>query len=162
MKIRRGVREILGKCFCGFVEFSLLDGPMFVNCCHCTDCQVQTGSAFVINAIIEESLIKIHSGKLKRVSMPTSSGRSHDIYRCPKCLTALWSDYGKRPMRFVRVSTLTKPHNIKPDAHIFTRSKLSWVKLDKKIPAFKIFYNLEKQWPKKSLERRIKVLSPHK
>lgn len=151
-------KKIKGGCFCGAFRYELLDNPMFVNCCHCTDCQMQTGGAFVINAVIEAARIKISKGKLKRVSMPTSSKRPHDIYRCPKCFTAVWSDYGRRPMRFVRVATLDRPHKIKPNAHIFTRSKLSWVRLSKDIPAFKIFYDLKKQWPTKSSKRREKVL----
>ncbi len=32
---------------------------MFVHCCHCTLCQRQTGSAFVINAIIETDRIEL-------------------------------------------------------------------------------------------------------
>lgn len=151
-------KNLKGQCFCGFVQYELLDQPMFVNCCHCTDCQVQTGSAFVINAVIETSQIQLKSGKTKRISMPTSSGRPHDIYRCNKCWTSVWSDYGKRPIRFVRVSTLNKPHQIKPNAHIFTRSKLSWVKIPKTIPSFKVFYDLEKQWSKASLNRRKNIL----
>lgn len=36
---------------CGAVRYRLASGPMFVHCCHCRDCQRQTGSAFVINAL---------------------------------------------------------------------------------------------------------------
>ena len=32
---------------------------MFVHCCHCRDCQRQTGSAFVINALIETDRIAL-------------------------------------------------------------------------------------------------------
>src|SRR5580704_8097353 len=42
-----------GGCACGAVRYRLASAPMFVNCCHCTWCQRETGSAFVINAIIE-------------------------------------------------------------------------------------------------------------
>jgi Zn-finger nucleic acid-binding protein len=43
-----------------------------------------------------------------------------DIYRCPKCRTAVWSDYGhKVDLRFVRVSTLDEPGILKPDATLF-------------------------------------------
>lgn len=151
-------KHLKGQCFCGFFKYELLDRPMFVNCCHCTDCQHQTGGAFAINAVIESFNIKVLSGKTKRISMPTSSGRTHDIYRCPHCATAMWSDYGNRPIRFVRVSTIDKPHKIRPNAHIFTRSKLPWVKLEKTTPSFKVFYDLERQWSKKSLARRKLVL----
>jgi hypothetical protein len=57
--------------------------------------------------------------------MPTESGRPHDIYRCPTCATALWSDYGRRKvMLFVRMTTLKDARRFSPDVHIFTKSKL--------------------------------------
>ena len=113
-----------GGCACGAVRYALTAAPLFVHCCHCKDCQRQTGSAFVLNALIETDRIEMLSGEPVPVSMPTDSGRPHDIYRCPKCLTAVWSDYGRRPvLRFVRVGTLDDPKALPPDVHIFTRSK---------------------------------------
>jgi hypothetical protein len=131
---------------------------MFVNCCHCTDCQRQVGSAFVINAIIELDRIEVRSGELAAVRMPTDSGRTHDIYRCSRCGTALWSDYGGRPMRFVRATTLDDRDAIRPDAHIFTRSKVPWVTIPEDQPAFEVFYDLETQWPPEALARRRALL----
>ena len=91
--------------------------------------------------------------------MPTDSGGIHDIYRCPTCQTALWSDYGGRPvMRFVRVATLDDPEAMPPDAHIFTRSKLSWVGLPENVPAYEIYYDTKTLWPAASLERRQAML----
>ena len=131
-----------------------------MHCCDCTDCQTQTGGAFAINAIIEAEHVKLTRGKPRRVNMPTDSGRPHDIYRCAKCQTALWSDYGRRKvMLFVRVSTLKRPHRIKPDVHIFTRSKVPWVKLPKAARAFKVYYATTKEWPANSLARRDAVLA---
>jgi len=148
-----------GGCFCGAVRYRLLARPMFVNCCHCLDCQRQTGGAFAINAIVEAANIKLLKGKPRAVSMPTASGRPHDIHRCAKCATALWSDYGRRRvMLFLRVSTLDKPHAIAPDAHIFTRSKVPWVGLPADVPAFKVYYDMKKLWPPASLARRKAVL----
>ena len=37
-----------GGCACGAVRYRLTSEPMFVHCCHCLNCQRQTGSAFVI------------------------------------------------------------------------------------------------------------------
>jgi hypothetical protein len=42
-----------GGCACGAIRYRLTARPMFVHCGHCRDCQRQTGSAFVINALIE-------------------------------------------------------------------------------------------------------------
>lgn len=148
-------KKLEGGCFCGAVRYRLLAPPMFVNCCHCTNCQNQTGSAFVINAIIETKNLKKLKGALERIPMAPKGKRPHDIYRCRKCKVAVWSDYGRRSwLRFVRVGTLDHPRQIRPNAHIFTRSKLPWVELPKGAPAFKVFYDLEKLWPKESLKRR--------
>jgi hypothetical protein len=144
-----------GGCACGAVRYRLASPPMFVNCCHCRECQRQTGSAFVINAIIETSNIELLSGAPEPVSVPTDSGRPHDIYRCPRCRVALWSDYSRRPgLRFVRVGTLDDPGALSPNAHIFTRSKLPWVRLPPDMPAFEIYYDMKTLWPAASLARR--------
>ena len=144
-----------GGCFCGAVKYTVSARPMFVHCCHCTDCQCQTGSAFAINALIEAKHVKLTKGKPVPISMPTDSGRPHDIHRCAACQTALWSDYGRRGyILFLRVSTLAKPHAIKPDVHIFTRSKVPWVGLPKGARVFKVYYDMKKEWPAASLKRR--------
>lgn len=147
-----------GECSCGAVKYELSSAAMFVHCCHCLLCQRQTGSAFVINALIETARIKF-TGELTAIAMPTESGRPHDVYRCPTCLVAVWSDYGKRPaLRFVRVATLDAPHAIVPDVHIFTRSKVPWVGLPEDAKQFAEFYELEKEWPAESLARRRAIL----
>ncbi len=150
-----------GSCFCGAVRYRLETPPMFVHCCHCTDCQKQTGSAFAINALIETDRVILEPGSLEPepLEMKTDSGRPHDIYRCPKCLSALWSDYSRRKVtRFVRVSTLDNPSALTPDVHIFTRSKLAWVQLPPGARAFEVYYDMEKEWPADSLARRKAVL----
>lgn len=143
-----------GGCSCGAVRYRLTSRPMFTNCCHCLDCQKQTGGAFAINAMIETSRIEMLAGEPVVIDMPSPSGRGHEIHRCEKCEVALWSNYGRRTwMRFVRVATLDEPHAIKPDAHIFTRSRVPWVKLPDDTPAFEIYYDTPKQWSPESLAR---------
>ena len=157
--------ERSGSCACGTVRYALLAPPMFTNCCHCLDCQRQTGSAFAINAIIEASKVELLAGAPVAVPVPTDSGRPHDIYRCPDCQTALWSDYGRRGwVYFVRVGTLDAPHAIFPDAHIFTRSKVPWINLSGALslgsatgrPALvcEVYVDVAKDWPPESLARR--------
>ncbi len=153
------MKNLEGGCFCGAVRYRLASPPMFVHCCHCKDCQRQTGSAFVINAIIETARIERLLGEPVAVTMATDSSRPHDIYRCPKCQTAVWSDYGRRPaIRFVRVGTLDEPSRLPPDVHIFTRSKIPWVRLPESVPAFEVYYDMQKLWPSASLERRRAIL----
>ena len=87
--------------------------------------------------------------------MPSTSGRPHDVHRCPHCQTALWSDYGRRSaLRFVRVGTLDDPSALRPDAHVFTSTKLPWITLDGTAPVFEEYYDMKAVWPAESLERR--------
>jgi hypothetical protein len=54
--------DLEGGCACAAVRYRLAAPPMFVHCCHCRDCQRQTGSAFVINALIETDRILLLAG----------------------------------------------------------------------------------------------------
>jgi len=148
-----------GGCACGAVRYRLKSAPMFVHCCHCRDCQRQTGSAFVLNALIETDRIAVLSGAPTPVAVPTDSGQPHEIYRCPACRTAVWSEYGGRAaLRFVRVGTLDDPASLPPDVHIYTRSKLPWVTLPAGVPAFDAYYDSKALWPASSLARRRAIL----
>jgi hypothetical protein len=149
------MRECAGRCACGAVRYRLLSPPLFVHCCHCLDCQRQTGSAFVLNALIEADRVALLSGAPVAITVPTDSGLPHDIYRCPTCQVALWSTYGgRRQLRFVRVGTLDDPAALKPDVHIYTRSKQPWVVLPENVPAFPAYYDSKTLWPAESLSRR--------
>jgi hypothetical protein len=148
-----------GGCACGRVRFGLASGPLFVHCCHCLRCQRETGSAFVLNALIETDRLHVKGAEPVPISVSTDSGRSHRIFRCEDCQIAVWSEYGGlAALRFVRVGTLDNPHALKPDVHIYTRSKVPWVALPEGVPAFEAYYDSRKLWPPESLERRRVIL----
>jgi len=42
---------------------------------------------------------------------------------------------------------------VKPDVHIFTRSKLPWLELPKGALTFKSIYQIDKVWPPESKQR---------
>jgi hypothetical protein len=152
--------EFSGRCSCSAVKYRLMSGPMFVHCCHCLDCQRQTGSAFVLNALIEADRVELLAGQTRAYPQPTDSGRPHVIHRCAACGTAMWSTYGGREeVRFVRVGTLNDPSALKPDVHIFTRSKQPWVQLPSGVPAFEAYYDSKTVWPADSLARRAALFN---
>ena len=147
-----------GGCACGRIRYRLITPPLFVHCCHCHDCQRQTGSAFVLNALIETDRVKILSGQTSLSEMPTDSGKPHRVARCPDCGTAVWSHYGGiDKLTFARVGTLDDPAVLPPDVHIYTRSKLPWIGLPPNVPAFEAYYDSKTLWPAESLARRRAV-----
>jgi hypothetical protein len=147
-----------GGCSCGAVRYRLTSEPMFVHCCHCLNCQRQTGSAFVINLLIEAERVELLSGEPQPVDVPRDDGSAQRVYRCPTCQVAVYSEYGRPDLRFVRAGTLDEPSTIAPDVHIFTRSKAPWIALPDTVPAFDVYYDAKTLWPADSLERLDAVL----
>jgi hypothetical protein len=141
-----------GGCSCGAVRYRLTSEPLFVHCCHCLNCQRQTGSAFVVNLLIEADRVELLAGEPVPVDVPRDRGKQV-IWRCPACQVALFSRYTRAKVRFVRGGTLDDPASVAPDVHIYTRTKLPWVALPESVPAFKTYYDTQKLWPAASLER---------
>ena len=142
-----------GGCACGVVRYRLTSDPLFVHCCHCLNCQRQTGSAFVVNVLIEADRVELLAGDPQPVDVPRGGSSKQRIFRCPTCQVALFSRYTRATVRVVRAGTLDDPATVEPDVHIYTRSKLPWVTLPESVPAFRTYYDTEKLWPASSLER---------
>lgn len=142
-----------GGCSCGAVRYRLGAPPLFVHCCHCLNCQRHTGSAFVVNILIETARVELLGGELSVIDMPLNGGSPNRIFRCTECLVAVWSEYTRPEIRFIRAGTLDDPREVRPDVHIYTRSKVPWVTLPESVPAFEAFYDPKALWPAASLER---------
>jgi hypothetical protein len=142
------------------VRYGLTAEPLFVHACHCLNCQRQTGSAFVINALIESDRVELVAGEPRLVPVPRDDGSTQDVWRCPVCAVALFSVYSRPDVRFVRVGTLDDPSVFAPDVHIYTRSKLPWVVIPEDVPAFAVYYDMKELWPAESLERVGRLARP--
>jgi hypothetical protein len=151
-----------GGCSCGAVRYRLTSDPLFVHCCHCLNCQRQTGSAFVINLLIETDRVEVLADEPQPVGVPRDDGMTQTIFRCPTCQVAVYSEYSHAGFRFVRGGTLDDPAAVRPDVHIFTRSKLGWVTLPESVPAFEVYYDSKKLWPAASLGRREAAMAAGK
>src|SRR5215471_14782807 len=95
-----------GGCSCGEVRYRLASEPLFVHCCHCLNCQRQTGSAFVINLLIEADRVERLGVEPAAVDAPRDDGSVQRIHRCPSCQFAVFSEYGWPEVLFVRGGTL--------------------------------------------------------
>jgi hypothetical protein len=134
---------------------------MFVHCCHCLNCQRQTGSAFVVNLLIEADRVEVLAGAAQAIDAPRDDGSVQRIFRCTRCQVAVFSEYSRPEVRFVRGGTLDDPTGITPDVHVFTRSKVGWLSLPPATPACDVFYDTKKLWPAESL-RRLEAVLPRR
>ncbi|KAM5488117.1 hypothetical protein MaudMau93_004314 [Microsporum audouinii] len=129
-----------GGCACKAVRYQVKTAPLIVHCCHCTWCQRETGSAFVINAVIESDRCVLLEGKTETVKTPSASRERP-------------GDYTEKLTSFVRVGTLDEPNALPPNIHIFTSTKQKWVVIPADVPVLEAFYRVEETWSKESLER---------
>ena len=144
-----------GGCDCRAVRYRMTSRPMIVHCCHCRWCQRETGSAFVLNAMIEADRVTLLTGEPELVATPSASGRGQKIARCPVCRVALWSHYpgAGDAVSFVRVGTLDEPDRLPPDIHIYTASKQPWVVIPEEAKAVPEYYRPSEVWPAESRAR---------
>lgn len=153
-----------GGCSCGSARYRMMGPPMIVHCCHCSWCQRECGSGFVLNALIESDRVQLLAGTVEQVDTPSASGAGQKIVRCSRCKTALWSHYAYggigEQVKFVRVGTLDRPALLPPDVHIFTSTKLPWLALDDSAQVFAEYYPTQDVWPAASLARRQALVKP--
>lgn len=124
-----------GGCSCGRVRYRLTGSPITVNCCHCRQCQRLSGSAFALNAMIEERFIEVLGATEPEVVSDEGGGRQ---WRCPGCNLLLFADHPmmNEDIRILRVGTLDEGEQLAPDAHYFVRSKHPWIALPPDVPAY--------------------------
>ena len=105
--------------------------------------------------------MQVLAGTPQPVDAPRDDGRSQRIFRCPQCQVAVFSEYGRPEVLFVRGGTLDDPTEIEPDVHIYTRSKVGWVSIPEGAPAFDEYYDARELWPADSL-RRLETVLPRR
>src|SRR5579885_80332 len=140
---------------CGAIRYELTGKPLIVHACHCRDCQRLSGSAFVVNLWMERKSVRASGAAPQSFRLKGGSGQAHDVFFCADCGTYLWSRYHGAPgdSLLLRGGTLDTPEAVRPDVHIFTRSKVPWLELPKEARAFREFYKTSEVWPQESLAR---------
>ena len=119
---------IPGGCLCGAVHFAIVAPPRTLYACHCSDCQTATGSAFVLAMRVPIDGITVTQGETKAFERSRSDGRKRNLYRCTKCLTALWSEALLSPEYLtVYAGTLDDTSRLEPVGHLWTSDALPWV-----------------------------------
>ncbi|MDE2562280.1 MAG: GFA family protein [Sphingomonadales bacterium] len=153
-----------GGCGCGAVRYRVEGDPIFVNNCHCTQCQHQTGSTSVVNAFFESERVTLLEGELSENVVRSGSGGPHVIVRCKACGVALWSHYPRlgRIGAGLRVGTLDDSGAFRPDAAIFLSERMPWVALPEGIPAFETTYDFAEVLPPERVTRMRALIARSK
>lgn len=126
-----------GACRCGATCYELaIDSVTAIYCCHCTDCQRWSGSAFSEQVVVPEGAISA-SGPLIEFTIQNASGALSRQRACGTCHTRLWNTNSARPgVAIVRAGTLDHNRTLEPRMHIWVKSKQPWVTIAGDVPSF--------------------------
>lgn len=117
-----------GGCMCGALRYECTETPVTVVCCHCTDCQRRTGSAFGISVIVPREAFAKTSGDAKTWASKRESGNVVNLQSCIVCGTRCWAEQEANPKFLVIIGgTLDDAATLRPKAHIYIATKQPWI-----------------------------------
>ena len=122
--------RIDGSCHCGFITIEGEADPDKVAICHCTDCQVGTGSAFRVSVPVPGTAFKMSGQPTTYLKTTAESGNPRVQAFCPRCGSPIYSTTpgeGVQPSYTVRVGILRQRDKFVPKRQNWFRSALPWV-----------------------------------
>lgn len=123
-------------CHCKQLSYRFTGQPECCYTCHCTDCQRASGSAFTSNMIVDLADISLISGDVLEIDYSHKSEQLR-VSCCRNCATDLFLYFKSRPSTAtILTGTFLQQDWFSPVAHIWTRSAVSWLKLDDELPCF--------------------------
>ena len=123
--------KIDGGCHCGFITYEAEIDPAAVCICHCTDCQVLTGSAYRVSIPTIAGTFRLLAGT-PSVDLKTTadSGNPRIQAFCPRCGSPIFSTTpgeDPQPSYTVRVGILRQRQDFTPNRQNWFRSAQPWV-----------------------------------
>ena len=119
--------KIDGGCHCGKLSFEAEIDPDKVGLCHCSDCQVLSGTAFTTYVPVAKDAFRLRGEPKVYVKTAESGNRRAQAF-CPDCGTRLYASAEKDPQVFnLRLGTVRQRAQLQPRAQVWCRSALPWV-----------------------------------
>jgi hypothetical protein len=121
--------KIDGGCHCGYVTYSADADPERTSICHCTDCQILSGSAFRVSIAAPDHGFRILSGEPAVYIKTGESGAKRAQAFCPRCGSGIYAtSVGDGPKVYnLRVGTVRQRDQLVPRRQIWSRSQQRWL-----------------------------------
>lgn len=121
--------KIDGRCHCGAITYEAAVDPEKVIVCHCTDCQILSGTAFRTVVPTREQDFKLQSGRPKTYIKTAESGNKRAQVFCPECGTPLYAtSVGDGPKMFgLRLGAVRQRDQLAPKKQYWSRSAQHWL-----------------------------------
>ena len=121
--------KIDGSCHCGELKYRAEVDPAHAMVCHCTDCQVLSGTAFRSLVLSLPDAFEMTAGTPKIYQKIAASGNAREQAFCGTCGSPLYSvAAGVEPKVYaVRLGTVTQRDQLEPNRAIWCQSAQSWI-----------------------------------
>lgn len=121
--------RIDGACHCGRIRYEAEIDPARVELCHCTDCQLLTGTAFRATVSIPERDFSMKGDPKLYVKTTADSGTPRVQAFCGECGSPIYStSVGEGPRIYnLRLGTARQRAELPPQKQYWWRSALPWV-----------------------------------
>jgi hypothetical protein len=122
--------KVDGSCHCGHIKIECEADPERTTICHCTDCQVGTGSAFRVSVPVAGATFRMSGQPTSYVKTTADSGNPRVQAFCPRCGSPIYSTSpgdGPQPSYMVRVGILRQRDQFIPRRQNWFRSAMPWL-----------------------------------
>lgn len=119
--------KVQGQCHCGAIAFEAEVDPSRASICHCTDCQVLSGTAYRATVPASAESFVLERGQPNTYVKVAESGRQRLHAFCGRCGTPIYATSVTTPTIYsLRIGTLAQRQQIVPTCQIWCRSALPW------------------------------------
>ena len=116
-----------GGCQCKQIRYEIIEEPIRLVACHCTECQRQSGSAFGMSMHINQNAILL-KGKIKTYDRTAQSGYKNTGCFCPNCGNRIYNiPHSLNKIYTLKPGTLDDTSWLKPSSFIWTKNSQGWV-----------------------------------
>ena len=122
-----------GHCCCGLVRYEVEGVPDHSSCCHCSICRRASAAPFVGWFTVPPAAFRLVSGQLASFKSSEHATRTF----CARCGTPITFQSTHYPNEIdITTGSLDDPEQIRPDAHTYVASGLTWVRMADGLPAY--------------------------
>tara|TARA_Y100000588_G_scaffold367840_1_gene435029 strand:- start:292 stop:717 length:426 start_codon:yes stop_codon:yes gene_type:complete len=120
--------KIDGGCYCGALKYEAEIDCGQVGICHCTDCQIISGTAFRVVSQIPKSKFNLLKGEPKTYTKIAESGRPRILAFCENCGTHIYATGPSDDIPIgLRIGTCNQRGQLKPNREGYRSSALPWI-----------------------------------
>jgi len=113
-----------GSCLCGRVRYRVEGAVGNMSNCHCTDCRKHSGAAFVTYVEAPKKALAFTKGENELLTHQAESGTKRRF--CRTCGSSLVCYVDSDDLIEIAAATLDTPLSLRPEYHIYVRSKVPW------------------------------------